>query len=123
MRERVLRAGEPDFDVGDDADGRPSRLYAALVWLLRRPVDSAAGLVATGGGKTKIGPVKIGQAISNKGHRYQPEPPAAGKHCCHMEGKLVDSLNKILSAVQKKTMGKSGMEQGSYARKSTIVPP
>ena len=49
MRETVLRAGEPDFDVADDADERPSRLRLTLAWLARRPVDTAAALVAAGG--------------------------------------------------------------------------
>jgi peptidoglycan hydrolase-like protein with peptidoglycan-binding domain len=50
VRERVLRAGETDFDAGDyAAERRPSRVRAAAMWLLRRPVDSFAGLIATGG--------------------------------------------------------------------------
>ena len=50
MRERVLRAGDDDFDAGDYADERrPSRLRETALWLLRRPVDSLAGLIATGG--------------------------------------------------------------------------
>jgi peptidoglycan hydrolase-like protein with peptidoglycan-binding domain len=49
VRENVLRAGEPDFDVADDADERPSRLRSTLAWLARRPVDTAAALVAAGG--------------------------------------------------------------------------
>jgi peptidoglycan hydrolase-like protein with peptidoglycan-binding domain len=49
VRERVLRADAVDFDAGDDAGGRGSRTRAMLIWLLRRPVDSLAGLIATGG--------------------------------------------------------------------------
>ena len=50
VRERVLRAGDDDFDAGDYADERrPSRLRETALWLLRRPVDSLAGLIATGG--------------------------------------------------------------------------
>jgi peptidoglycan hydrolase-like protein with peptidoglycan-binding domain len=50
VRERVLRAGDDDFDAGDYADeGRPSRLREMAMWLLRRPVDSFAGLIAAGG--------------------------------------------------------------------------
>ena len=49
MRERVLRAGD-DFDAGDYAEQRRgSRMRAVLIWLLRRPVDSLAGMIATGG--------------------------------------------------------------------------
>ena len=50
MRERVLRAGDDDFDAGNVADERrSSRLREAATWLLRRPVDSLAGLIAAGG--------------------------------------------------------------------------
>jgi peptidoglycan hydrolase-like protein with peptidoglycan-binding domain len=50
VRERVLRAGDDDFDTGDYADERrPSRLREMATWLLRRPVDTLAGLIATGG--------------------------------------------------------------------------
>jgi peptidoglycan hydrolase-like protein with peptidoglycan-binding domain len=50
VRERVLRAGDDDFDAGDYADERrPSRLRELAIWLLRRPVDSLAGLIAAGG--------------------------------------------------------------------------
>ena len=49
MRERVLRADVVEVDDGDDAGGRSSRLRAFLVWMLRRPVDSLAGLIAAGG--------------------------------------------------------------------------
>jgi peptidoglycan hydrolase-like protein with peptidoglycan-binding domain len=49
VRERVLRAGDDDFDTGDYADeGRASRLRDMAMWLLRRPVDSFAGLIAAG---------------------------------------------------------------------------
>jgi peptidoglycan hydrolase-like protein with peptidoglycan-binding domain len=48
VRERVLRAGDDDFDAGDYADERrPSRLREMAMGLLRRPVDSFAGLIAT----------------------------------------------------------------------------
>jgi peptidoglycan hydrolase-like protein with peptidoglycan-binding domain len=46
----MLRAGNDDFDAGDYADERrPSRLREMAMWLLRRPVDSLAGLIAAGG--------------------------------------------------------------------------
>ena len=46
MRERVLRADADDFDDGDYADERRSRAKLLLDWLRRRPVDSAAALIA-----------------------------------------------------------------------------
>jgi peptidoglycan hydrolase-like protein with peptidoglycan-binding domain len=49
VRERVLRADVADFDDGADAGGRGFRARAILIWLLQRPVDSLAGLIATGG--------------------------------------------------------------------------
>jgi len=50
VRERVLRAGDDDFDDGDYAgDGRSSRFREMAAWLLRRPVDSLAALIAAGG--------------------------------------------------------------------------
>jgi peptidoglycan hydrolase-like protein with peptidoglycan-binding domain len=45
----VLRADVVDFDDGADAGGRGSRARAVLIWLMRRPIDSLAGLIATGG--------------------------------------------------------------------------
>ena len=49
MRERVLRADAGDFDGGDSAAERSSRVASWLNWLRRRPVDSAAGLIAAAG--------------------------------------------------------------------------
>jgi peptidoglycan hydrolase-like protein with peptidoglycan-binding domain len=49
VRDHTLRADDVAFD-DDDADERPpSRVRTVLHRLLRRPVDSAAGLVAGGG--------------------------------------------------------------------------
>jgi peptidoglycan hydrolase-like protein with peptidoglycan-binding domain len=49
VRERVLRASDDDFDAGEYADeGHPSRIREMMVWLLRRPVDSFAALIAAG---------------------------------------------------------------------------
>ena len=45
MRERVLRADAGDFDIGRFGV-RPSRAVLLINWLRRRPVDSAAGLIA-----------------------------------------------------------------------------
>jgi peptidoglycan hydrolase-like protein with peptidoglycan-binding domain len=46
VRERVLRADADDFDDGERAGERPSRAKLLLTWLLQRPVDSAASLIA-----------------------------------------------------------------------------
>jgi len=50
VRERALRADDGDFYDGDGyADERSSRARMMLNWLLRRPVDSAAALIAAVG--------------------------------------------------------------------------
>ena len=52
MRERTLRADDVDFDDDVAHERQPSRARRVLDCLLRRPVDSAAGLVAGGGAVT-----------------------------------------------------------------------
>jgi peptidoglycan hydrolase-like protein with peptidoglycan-binding domain len=44
----VLRADAGYFGGDDYAGERTSRVRSVLIWLLRRPVDSLAGLIATG---------------------------------------------------------------------------
>jgi len=79
VRESVLRAGEPDFDVADDADARPSRLRAAAAWLVRRPVDTAACLIAAGGVVTILVNALFLQSGPHPAPIFANKPPPAPK--------------------------------------------
>jgi peptidoglycan hydrolase-like protein with peptidoglycan-binding domain len=82
VRENVLRAGEPDFDIADDGDERPSRLRSALTLLARRPVDTAAGLIAAGGVVTILVNALFLQSGPHPAPIFanKPPPPAIINH-------------------------------------------
>ena len=78
MRERVLRAGDDDFNTGDYADERrPSRLRETATWLLRRPVDTLAGLIATGGMVTILVNALFLQSGPHPAPIFANKPPPA----------------------------------------------
>ena len=77
MRERVLRADSGDFYDGDDAAGeRPSRAQMLLSWLLRRPVDSSAALIAAFGVATILINALFLQSGPHPAPIFANKPPA-----------------------------------------------
>ena len=77
MRERVLRADGGDFDGGDFADERPSRVRLLMSRLLRRPVDSMAALIAAVGVATILINALFLQSGPHPAPIFANKPPVA----------------------------------------------
>ncbi len=80
MRERTLRADDVDFGDDDADDGQPSRARLVLDYLLRRPVDFAAGLIAGGAVVTILINALFLQSGPHPAPIFANKPPATISH-------------------------------------------